>query len=241
MKKVLTLSIITLLAVNFCTAQELSKDEKKRLREELKIYMSDLNGYKAKKDDIQATLDSNEAQIKALKEMYKSQEDIRMKMDAYEAEISKVRNENADLKNFNEEKVDKAVTEAVNIKMDSISKTLPVADNSSNTGSGSGDAPTPSSSNTSSSGSSAKAKKASNKVVAGTTYKIQIGLYKQFNINRYFQDAKDISYEVVDGKNRYVISGFDNEQTAEQFVEDIRKMGIKDAFVAKYVDGKRVN
>ena len=97
MKKILTLSIVALVAVNFCTAQELSKDEKKRLRDELKIYMSDLNGYKAKKDDIQATLDSNEAQIKSLKEQVKSQEDIRMKMAAYEAEISKVKNENSEL------------------------------------------------------------------------------------------------------------------------------------------------
>jgi hypothetical protein len=226
MKKVLTLSIITLVAINFCAAQELTKDEKKRLRDELKIYMSDLNGYKAKKDDIQATLDSNEAQIKSLKEQVKSQEDIRMKMAAYEAEINKVKNENSELKSFNDVKVEKAVAEVVSQKMDSISLTLPKggAATASNT-----TAP------------SKSTKQASSKVEAGITYKIQIGLYKQFNINRYFDDAKDISYEIVDGKNRYVISSFDNEQTAEQFVQDVRKMGIKDAFVAKYVDGKRVN
>lgn len=232
MKKVLTLSIITLLAINFCAAQELTKDEKKRLRDELKIYMSDLNGYKAKKDDIQATLDSNEAQIKSLKEQVKSQEDIRMKMAAYEAEIAKVKNENSELKSFNDVKVEKAVAEAVSQKMDSISRTLPVAEKGNNKGGATTASNTPAPS---------KSTKASSKVEAGVTYKIQIGLYKQFNINRYFDDAKDISYETVDGKNRYVISSFDNEQTAEQFVQDVRKMGIKDAFVAKYVDGKRVN
>lgn len=237
MKKVLTLSVIALLVVNFCTAQELSKDEKKRLREELKIYMSDLNGYKAKKDDIQATLDSNEAQIKTLKEMYKSQEDIRMKMDAYEAEIGKVRVENTELKTFNDEKVEKAVAEQVSLKVDSIVKTLPVA--SAETGTATTTNQTTASTSTPKATNSTK--KASSQVVAGTTYKIQIGLYKTFNINRYFDDAKDISYEIVDGKNRYVISSFDNEQTAEQFVADVRKMGIKDAFVAKYVNGKRVN
>lgn len=241
MKKVLTLSVITLLAFNFCVAQELTKDEKKRLREELKIYMSDLNGYKAKKDDIQATLDSNEAQIKSLKEAYKSQEDVRMKMAAYEAEIAKVRTENTELQSFNEVKVEKAVAEVVAEKMDSIAKTLPVA---SETTESTESASTTTGTNQPATASNAPAKsnkKVSNKVVAGTSYKIQIGLYKNFNINRYFENAKEISYEVVNGSNRYVIGSFDNEQTAEQFVEDIRKMGIKDAFVAKYVDGKRVN
>lgn len=236
MKKVLTLSVITLLALNFCIAQELSKDEKKRLREELKIYMSDLNGYKAKKDDIQATLDSNEAQIKALKEAYKSQADVRMKMEAYEAEIAKVRTENTELQSFNEAKVEKAVAEVVAEKMDSIGKTLPVATESTETTTSNA----PVASGSTSTGSS-QPKKVSNKVVPGTSYKVQIGLYKNFNINRYFEGGKEISYEVVNGNNRYVIGSFDNEQTAEQFVEDIRKMGIKDAFVAKYENGKRVN
>ncbi|MBK8657317.1 MAG: hypothetical protein IPN22_00140 [Bacteroidetes bacterium] len=50
------------------SAQELSKEEKKRLKDELKNYMSDLAGYKAKMQDIRSTLDSNEAEIKRNKD-----------------------------------------------------------------------------------------------------------------------------------------------------------------------------
>jgi hypothetical protein len=40
--------------------------------------------------------------------------------------------------------------------------------------------------------------------------------------------------------NRYIISYFTEENVAMQFVEDVRRMGIRDAFVAKYIDGERV-
>lgn len=74
----------------------------------------------------------------------------------------------------------------------------------------------------------------------GTVYKVQLGMYKGFNINKLFEQARYIGYEEVDGMNRYVISNFDDEKTALDFVADIRKMGVRDAFVAKYIDGTRV-
>ena len=75
---------------------------------------------------------------------------------------------------------------------------------------------------------------------SGTYYKVQLGLYKSFNINKYFSEPRTIGYEVVDGMNRYIIAYFNDEGVAQDFVKDIRKMGIKDAFVAKYIDGTRV-
>ena len=74
----------------------------------------------------------------------------------------------------------------------------------------------------------------------GVVYKIQIGNYKVFSANKYFEQPRYMGYEEADGSTRYVISYFTDEQTATDFVGDIRKMGIKDAFVAKYVNGKRV-
>ena len=74
----------------------------------------------------------------------------------------------------------------------------------------------------------------------GTVYKIQLGMYKGFNVNKYFDQPRSIGYEQVDGMNRYVIGHFPDEQTALKFVDDIRKLGIRDAFVAKYIDGQRV-
>ena len=74
----------------------------------------------------------------------------------------------------------------------------------------------------------------------GTTFKVQLGMYKALDLTRYFQEPRFIGYEQVDGMNRYVISFFPDEETAQSFVTDIRKLGIKDAFVAKYIDGTRV-
>ena len=74
----------------------------------------------------------------------------------------------------------------------------------------------------------------------GTVYKVQLGMYKGFNINKYFDQPRYIGYEEVDGMNRYVISYFPDQETALKFVADIRKLGIKSAFVAKYIDGTRV-
>jgi len=225
MKKITLFAIISVFAINYAFSQELTKDEKKRLRDELKVYMSDLNGYKAKKADMQATLDSNEAEIKALKEEIISEEDMRNKIAAYETEIKKVKDENEELKSFNEEKLNAKVAKVVDQKLDSVGKAMPIAGNTNtaNATNGNNNAPT-----------------ASTEVVPGTVYKIQIGLYKHFNINKYFDDLKTLGYEQVDGKNRYVIGTFDNVDTAKKFVADVRKMGIKDAFVSKYVDGERV-
>lgn len=75
---------------------------------------------------------------------------------------------------------------------------------------------------------------------AGTYYKVQLGLYKHFNINKYFDKPKTIGYEIVDGMNCYIIAYFEDQDVAKDFVKDIRKMGIHDAFVSKYIDGTRV-
>ncbi len=192
------------LALIFCQAgfsQELSKDEKKRLKEELKNYGKDLAGYKAKMEDIRATLDSNEAEIKRLKDdqAYAStkQAELENKIAGLETDLKKSEQESALLRGENVPDADPEIA--------------------------------------------AKAQTAlTNKAQKGTVYKVQIGLYKNFSINKYFDAPRFIGYEEVDGLNRYIISYFPDEEIAKSFVSDVRKMGIKDAFVSKYIDGVRV-
>jgi len=74
----------------------------------------------------------------------------------------------------------------------------------------------------------------------GTVYKVQIGLYKKYDITANFEKPKFIGYEDVEGFKRYIISSFDTEEAAEKLKTDLRGLGIKDAFVAKYVDKQRV-
>jgi hypothetical protein len=74
----------------------------------------------------------------------------------------------------------------------------------------------------------------------GTVYKVQIGFYKKYDITSNFDKPKFIGYEDVEGLKRYIISYFSTEEEAEKLKKDIRGLGIKDAFVAKYVDQQRV-
>ena len=206
MKK--SLSIIACLAafVSIAFGQDLSKEEKKRLREEIKGYSNDLAGYKAKMDDIRNTLDSNEAEIKRLKDdiAYAStkQAELENKVADFDTQLTVCHEENNVLKGYTGTAaapgpVDTALTQKVMAGLN-------------------------------------------NAPQKGTVYKVQIGLYKQFNINKYFEQPRYIGYEEVEGMNRYIISYFPDEEVAKNFVADVRKMGIKDAFVSKYIDGERV-
>jgi hypothetical protein len=75
---------------------------------------------------------------------------------------------------------------------------------------------------------------------AGTNYRVQIGLFRKFDITDFLNNVKFIEYERVDGMIRYSLGNFQTEQEAENFKKELRKMGIKDAFVSEYKDGKRV-
>lgn len=74
----------------------------------------------------------------------------------------------------------------------------------------------------------------------GTVYKVQLGLYRKFDMNSYFDKPKYVGFEKADGMNRYIVSYFMDKDAAERFAADLRKLGLHDAFVAKYADGQRI-
>ncbi|HLP21574.1 MAG TPA: hypothetical protein VK174_14775 [Chitinophagales bacterium] len=201
MKKILALAALLVCLAQFSFAQELTKAEKKRLKDELKTYEKDLAGYKAKMEDIRATLDSNEAEIKRLKDdqAYASTKQAEQEntIATMETDLKKAKQEIALLRGESVEDADSEIVAKVQTHIN-------------------------------------------NAPQKGTVYKVQIGLYKDFNINKYFDQPRFIGYEEVDGMNRYIISYFPDEEVAKSFVADVRKMGIKDAFVSKYIDGQRV-
>ena len=201
MKKSIVAATLLFLFAGAQAQTELTKEEKQRLKEELKSYMSDLAGYKAKMLDIRSTLDSNEVEIARLKDdlAYADtrQAELEFKVAAYDTELKKAQQENTLLKAGTVENPDPEVAQKVVTQMNKTPE-------------------------------------------KGTVYKVQIGLYEEFNINKYFDQPRYIGYEEVDGMNRYIISYFPEEEIAKKFVADVRKMGVKDAFVSKYIDGQRV-
>lgn len=76
---------------------------------------------------------------------------------------------------------------------------------------------------------------------SGVHYKVQIGVYEFFDISEYFTPPKDVTADFVDDMYyQYQIGQWSSPSTAEQFAEDVRKLGISDAFVTKWVNGERV-
>lgn len=78
------------------------------------------------------------------------------------------------------------------------------------------------------------------KTPMGTIYKVQMGFFRNLSIISLLEKAKAFGAEKVNGINRYVVGSFTSEEEANQFVKDIRTLGIRGAFVSKYVDGQRI-
>lgn len=84
----------------------------------------------------------------------------------------------------------------------------------------------------------AGAKKGSAK---GYYYRVQLGAYKFFDVNT--KATKDDDTFLTETKNeidKYVVGLFFTLEEADKFKNDIRKLGIKDAFVVPYKDGQRI-
>lgn len=79
----------------------------------------------------------------------------------------------------------------------------------------------------------------STKLPAGTVYQVQMGYYQYLNLVSFNEKLKTVKAEEIDGAKRYVIGHFENVMDALQFSNDIKALGIKDAFVSQYIDGVR--
>lgn len=75
----------------------------------------------------------------------------------------------------------------------------------------------------------------------GVVYKVQIGAFKNKDLSKYFENNKNFSGEVdADGTKKYTLGAFPTYWEADNFKKYLREMGVKDAWVVAYKDGKRV-
>lgn len=79
----------------------------------------------------------------------------------------------------------------------------------------------------------------STKLPNGTVYQVQMGYYQKLDLVSFNNKLKVVKAEEVDGAKRYVIGYFEDLMDAWQFASDIKSLGIDDAFVTQYIDGKR--
>ncbi|MEI6312443.1 MAG: hypothetical protein WCP57_09300 [Bacteroidota bacterium] len=75
----------------------------------------------------------------------------------------------------------------------------------------------------------------------GTSFQIQIGVYKNTELSQYLAEPKYVGFELDNQLIRYHLGYFRDYLEAKKFLEIVRRMGIKDAFITEYLDGQRVN
>ncbi len=76
----------------------------------------------------------------------------------------------------------------------------------------------------------------------GVVFKVQIGSFKNKDLTKYFENNKNFSGEVdEDGTKKYTLGIFKEYWEADKFKKYLRDMGVKDAWIVSYKDGKRVN
>lgn len=76
----------------------------------------------------------------------------------------------------------------------------------------------------------------------GVVFKVQIGAFKNRDLRKYFENNKNFSGDVdPDGIKKYTLGYFNEYWEAETFKKYLREMGVRDAWIVPYKDGKRVN
>ncbi|HEX8549401.1 MAG TPA: Ezrin/radixin/moesin family protein [Cytophagaceae bacterium] len=76
----------------------------------------------------------------------------------------------------------------------------------------------------------------------GVQYKVQIGTFKNKNLTSYFNNNPNFSGETdPDGSKRYTLGQFKDYWEADKFKHYLREMGVRDAWVVAYKNGKRVD
>ncbi len=77
-------------------------------------------------------------------------------------------------------------------------------------------------------------------VMPGLVFKVQIGAFRLFDMRKYAQDNPFFETEALGDINRYTVGRFRDLALAEAFQKDIRRLGVRDAWIVPYKDGVRI-
>ncbi|MBN4052408.1 hypothetical protein JYT59_01505 [Sphingobacteriaceae bacterium AH-315-L07] len=75
----------------------------------------------------------------------------------------------------------------------------------------------------------------------GVVFKVQLGAYEYFNVIKKLSNEEGIIQEVDNGLFKYTLGAYRSVGGAKDLRNEVRKMGISDAWVVSYIDGKRVH
>ncbi len=75
---------------------------------------------------------------------------------------------------------------------------------------------------------------------AGYKYRIQIGAFKEINLDKYATNLVAINQETYDSIYQYTLGVFEEYEKAFGFWSNIKKMGFEDSFIIATKDGRRI-
>lgn len=73
----------------------------------------------------------------------------------------------------------------------------------------------------------------------GVVFKVQVGAFRKVDLKKYADTSKDFGEEGEELR-KYVIGNFRNYEDANVLKRYLREMGVEDAWIVPYRDGKRV-
>ena len=74
----------------------------------------------------------------------------------------------------------------------------------------------------------------------GVVFKVQIGAFEKKDMSKFFDNNPMFSGEYENGMQKVTIGFFKDYWEADTFKKHIREMGVKDAWIVPFKDGKRV-
>ncbi|MCS6895872.1 MAG: hypothetical protein NZZ60_06985 [Bacteroidia bacterium] len=77
-------------------------------------------------------------------------------------------------------------------------------------------------------------------VMPGLIFKVQIGAFRLFDMRKYAQDNPFFESEALGDVNRYTVGRFRDLGLAEAFQKDLKRLGIRDAWIVPFKDGVRI-
>lgn len=76
---------------------------------------------------------------------------------------------------------------------------------------------------------------------SGVVFKVQVGAFRNKDLSKYFENTENFSGETTEeGVQKITLGRFRDYWEADNFKKYLREMGVNDAWIVPYKDGKRV-
>ncbi len=71
-------------------------------------------------------------------------------------------------------------------------------------------------------------------------YRVQIGSYKDFNIDKYKQNLEGLQQDSIDGTHKISLGAFSRLEDAQTFSEEMIRMGLPNVYIVAYKNGQPI-